>query len=340
MTPVGLGFRGAGDEQAMKPIRERGGALNDLLERLLNKGVVIDLDLVIGVAGIPLIGVSLRAAVAAIETMIEYGFMQAWDEDTRRYAERELQRKKLDYAPGEVATLEMFGSHWYADRIYRAWRPGRLYLTDRRLILYRKSPAEVLFETPLSSIRGMAIAESVHFNGRVTPLLHLALESEEQVSIYAEDLPALEAALHDRLQELGVPLTQTVNACERDADITQAFPDHRLLADGRMWREAPGGVAGEAATWQAGWLYLTSEGLVWWSESERRAAVRIPAADIIGVGVEERDLGPLLGERSVLGVRYRERGRQKTVLFGGRGPEEWRRGIRRLVVDYDGGGLP
>jgi len=39
-------------------------------------------------------------------------------------------------------------------------------------------------------------------------------------------------------------------------------------------------------------------------------------------------------------VRYRERGRQKTVLFGGRGPEEWRRGIRRLVVDYEGGGLP
>ena len=340
MAPVGLGLGGAGGQQELKPIRERGGALNDLLERLLNKGVVVDLDLVIGVAGIPLIGVSLRAAVAAIETMIEYGFMQAWDDDTRRYAERELQRKKIDYAPGEVATLEMFGSHWYADRIYRAWRPGRLYLTDRRLILYRKSPAEVLFETPLSSIRGMAIAESVHFNGRVTPLLHLALESEEQVSIYAEDLPALEAALHDRLQELGVPLTQAVNTCERDADVRDAFPDHRLLADGRMWRGVPGVAAEEAATWQAGWLYLTSEGLVWWSESERRMLVRIPVADIINVGVEEHDLGPLLGVKPVLGVRYRERGRQKSALFGGKGPDEWRRGIRRVVVDYDGGGQP
>ena len=55
MSPVGLGLRGAGGDEEMKPIRERGGALNDLLERLLNKGVVIDLDLVIGVAGIPLI---------------------------------------------------------------------------------------------------------------------------------------------------------------------------------------------------------------------------------------------------------------------------------------------
>ena len=120
MAPVGLGVGGAGGGQELKPIRERGGGLNDLLERLLNKGVVVDLDLVIGVAGSPLIGVSLRAAVAAIETMIEYGFMQAWDEDTRRYAERELQRKKLAYAPGEAAALEMFGSHWYSDRIYRA----------------------------------------------------------------------------------------------------------------------------------------------------------------------------------------------------------------------------
>ena len=115
----------------------------------------------------------------------------------------------------------------------------------------------------------------------------------------------------------GAPRTKKVSArigpnstpCERDADVREAFPDHRLLADGRMWREAPGGVGQEAVMWQAGWLYLTSEGLVWWSESERRTLVRIPVADIITVGVEERDLGPLLGATAVLGVRYRERGR-------------------------------
>ncbi len=340
MAPVGLGVGGAGGEQAMEPIRERGGALNDLLERLLNKGVVVDLDLVIGVAGIPLIGVSLRAAVAAVETMIEYGFMKAWDEDTRRYAERELQRKKLAYASGETALLEMFGSHWHADGIYRAWRPGRVYLTDRRLILYRKSPAEVLFATRLTSIRGMAVAESVHFNGRLSPLLHLALDSGEQVALYAEDPTKLQAVLHDRLQELGVPLTKAVNTCERDAYVAKAFPEHRLLADARMWRQAPGVVAGATAAWQPGWLYLTSEGLVWWSENERQAAVRIPVADVVGVGVEARDPSPVLGAAAVLGVRYRERGRQKTVLFTGEALEEWRRGIRRLVVDHEGQGLP
>jgi hypothetical protein len=192
----------------MEPVRERQATVNDLLDRLLDKGVVVSLDLVIGVAGIPLIGVSLRAAIAAIETMIEYGFMKAWDEKTRQYAERELQRKKLALAPGESTLLEMFGSHWYSDGIYRAWRPGRLYLTDRRLILYRKMPAEVLFETPLGSIRGLGVAESVHFNTRRAPLLHLALESGEEASLYAEDVAGLEAALRDRLGALGVALAR------------------------------------------------------------------------------------------------------------------------------------
>ena len=47
-------------------------------ERLLDKGIILNLDLVIGVAGIPLIGINLRAAIASIETMIEYGLMAAW----------------------------------------------------------------------------------------------------------------------------------------------------------------------------------------------------------------------------------------------------------------------
>jgi len=60
----------------MEPTREGPGALADVLDRLLNKGIVLNLDLVIGVANIPLIGINIRAAVAAVETMIEYGFME------------------------------------------------------------------------------------------------------------------------------------------------------------------------------------------------------------------------------------------------------------------------
>jgi hypothetical protein len=323
----------------MEPVRERQATVNDLLDRLLDKGLVVSLDLVIGVAGIPLIGVSLRAAIAAIETMIEYGFMAAWDEKTRQYAERELQRKKLAYAPGEGTLLEMFGSHWYSDGIYRAWRPGRLYLTNQRLILYRKMPAEVLFETPLGRIRGLTVAESVHFNDRRAPLLHLALESGEEASLYAEDVAGLEAALRGRLGSLGVALAETRPLCQRDCEVAQAAPEARVLAEGKMLYQTPS-VTDKVAIWRPGWLYLTDQGLLWWSESQRRLAVRIPVEDVVGVAVEPRDLGPLLGAKSVLGVRCRQDGRGETALFSGESLEEWRRAIRRLVVDHEGEDLP
>ena len=148
----------------MEAVRTRQATIDDLLERLLDKGIILNLDLVIGVAGIPLIAVNLRAAIAAIETMIDYGLMQAWDEQLRDYANAELQQKKLALAPEERVLLELYGSHWHTNGIYRAWRPGRLFLTDRRLILYRQEPAEVLFQTPLTATSSRT-PESVVSNG-------------------------------------------------------------------------------------------------------------------------------------------------------------------------------
>lgn len=57
--------------------------LSDLLERVLEKGLILDADIVIVLAGIPLIGVKLKAAIAGIETMRKYGLMVDWDHKTR-----------------------------------------------------------------------------------------------------------------------------------------------------------------------------------------------------------------------------------------------------------------
>ncbi|MBI4008033.1 MAG: gas vesicle protein [Planctomycetes bacterium] len=59
--------------------RDRKATLVDLLDRVLEKGVVISADIVITLAGIPLIGINLRAAVAGMETMLKYGMMKEWD---------------------------------------------------------------------------------------------------------------------------------------------------------------------------------------------------------------------------------------------------------------------
>jgi hypothetical protein len=65
----------------MEPTRDI--TLSDVLNRLLDKGLVINADIIITVAGIPLVSVALRAAVAGIETMLDYGMMEDWDRRIR-----------------------------------------------------------------------------------------------------------------------------------------------------------------------------------------------------------------------------------------------------------------
>lgn len=67
----------------MEPAGKGNITLVDLLERVLDKGVVVDADLVISIAGIPLVGVNLRAAVAGMETMVKYGMMEDLDREIR-----------------------------------------------------------------------------------------------------------------------------------------------------------------------------------------------------------------------------------------------------------------
>ncbi|MHB1418087.1 MAG: gas vesicle protein [Bacillota bacterium] len=77
----------------MEPIRDQSITLVDFLDRILDKGLVLDLDMIICVAEVPLIGINLKAAIAGIETMIRYGMMDSWDTETREQVRRTLQRK-------------------------------------------------------------------------------------------------------------------------------------------------------------------------------------------------------------------------------------------------------
>jgi len=67
----------------MRPERE--SCLVEVLDRLLNKGAVLNADVIISVAGIPMIGLNLRAILASMETMLDYGMMEAWDKNTREW---------------------------------------------------------------------------------------------------------------------------------------------------------------------------------------------------------------------------------------------------------------
>jgi hypothetical protein len=68
----------------MEPSAESEDVIVDLLDVLLQKGVVLEADVVIGIADIPLVGIKLRAAIAGLTTMREYGMFEEWDLQQRR----------------------------------------------------------------------------------------------------------------------------------------------------------------------------------------------------------------------------------------------------------------
>ena len=47
----------------------------ELIDRTLNKGVILNADLVITVADVPLLAANLKLALASVETMLKYGVM-------------------------------------------------------------------------------------------------------------------------------------------------------------------------------------------------------------------------------------------------------------------------
>ena len=91
----------------MEPTRQAQATLVDLLDRILDKGLVIQADLIITLAGVPLIGVNLRAALAGMETMLKYGMLRDWDEHTRAWERERRRQKALSLTQREELILKM-----------------------------------------------------------------------------------------------------------------------------------------------------------------------------------------------------------------------------------------
>ena len=274
----------------MEPQRGSQATLEDLLERVLDKGIVLKLDLIIGLAGIPLIGISLQGAIAAVETMLDYGMMEAWDADTRAYAVREERRREFGFQPGEHPVLDLYGSYHRRRGISRVWQPGRLILTDRRLLLVRSAPPEVLFETLVSAIVG--IGRVVHENlgaGR-REIVSLALADGTMAGIYAAKPDLLEARLREGIRRLGQAVTEIPAAQLERLDLG-------AVAGGQLWhRWVPGRGS---ALWKSGWAALTGTELTWRGDPPQGALLRVPLTGIWGVTIERREFGTL-GVRDVL----------------------------------------
>lgn len=134
---------------------ERESCLVEVLDRLLNKGAVLNADLIISVAGIPLIGVTLRAMIAGMETMLEYGIMEDWDKSSREFYAS--QQTHLPLLPGEEIIYKTFGYLRDEDGMIKCWVPGVWNITSQRVILWVRTPGKVLYEAPLQELRALRV---------------------------------------------------------------------------------------------------------------------------------------------------------------------------------------
>lgn len=260
----------------MEPVRDPAATLPDLLEVLLNKGVHLNLDLIISVADIPLIGVNLRATIAGIETMLEYGMMRQWDEQTRAWVQKSLSRQ-LPMAEGEEVLAAMAASHYQED-FHRTWRPGRAYLTTHRLILHRRDPAEILWQAPLTNIAKVEPYQDTAVGGETRTRLNLELKDGSQTKISAADPE------------------QLVKLTRRQLNQPQSTPDQHLAQSsgprltGSMWYLE---TVSNGATWRGGRGALGPAAddqaeFTWKSPMDGRASIRLKPSEVESIRVEDR----------------------------------------------------
>lgn len=264
-----------GGQSAMEPVRDPAATLPDLLEVLLNKGVHLNLDLIISVADIPLIGVNLRATIAGIETMLEYGMMRQWDEQTRAWVQKSL-AKRLPMAPGEEVLAAMAASHYQED-FHRTWRAGRAYLTTHRLIIHRRDPAETLWQAPLTAVASVEPVHETAVGGEERTRISVELEDGSRTKISAADPEQLMKLVRKQLN-------QPHRASAREVE---AASGPRLT--GSMWYLE---TLSAGATWRGGRGTLGAPSddepeFTWKSPMDGRASIRLRPSDVESIQLEE-----------------------------------------------------
>jgi ssDNA-binding Zn-finger/Zn-ribbon topoisomerase 1 len=58
---------------ALQAQKDTAGTLADVIDRILDKGLVINADIAVSVVGVELLGIKIRAALASFETAAKYG---------------------------------------------------------------------------------------------------------------------------------------------------------------------------------------------------------------------------------------------------------------------------
>ncbi|MGB5159437.1 gas vesicle protein [Desulfobacterium sp. N47] len=99
---------------ALEPTRgySGGGTLVDVIDRILDKGLVINADITVSVAGVELLGIKIRAALASFETAAKYGleFPSGTNTETAAWKEATIGKEECPQCSKRVPAEELMGA--------------------------------------------------------------------------------------------------------------------------------------------------------------------------------------------------------------------------------------
>lgn len=321
----------------MEPVRERHATLVDLLDRVLDKGVVIHADIIVSVAGIPLIGVTLRAALAGMETMLRYGLMEAWDESIRAWESDYRKREKHEFLADEHIVLDMLGAHYYQEGIYTAWRYGHCYLTEKALFLYHEAYDEILLRIDLAQISGMVVkSEDASSNGKGESL-YILLDSGKVHRLRSLDINTLKDTITALVADNGTYTAADFAIAGYEDRIAAVLADgEEVTHKGKLWHLCEDNAAGSIlnTTWRPGELYVTNRRLRWWYQTESKFLLDIPIESICTCYEDQKHAGLVAHDSPVLDLVYEQDSVKRVASFAGKKVEGWLAAIESVVSQY------
>jgi len=318
----------------MEPTRNTHATLVDLLDRILDKGLVINADIIISVAGIPLIGVNLRAALAGMETMLKYGVMQAWDEKTRIWENEHRKKQEVSLLNGEEVNLKIYGSYYYSKGIYTAWRSGYFYLTNKKLILWNGDFNEIIFQISLEKIKGLIIKSEKYFTKEDREILYLIGQDDKVERIHTIKTGKFKEKIEQNLKVKGIFLKENYVLPEFEEGPIDFLTEGEKVThrEKKVWYLLPAqGILKE--TWRPGHLYLTNKRrLCWWNDFERKLVFDLSLDRIIGVTAEMRKTSEFGSNREkVLDIIYQVNLTRRIASFSGKQIDEWVQVLRGII---------
>lgn len=274
-------------QSPVQPTRDQRATLGALVDVLLNKGVYLDVDLIITVADIPLIGVNLRATIAGMETMLEYGMMQGWDERTRASVRQSVARH-LPLRSGEDVLATMAGglNEAGAEQGPAIWRLGTVLVTTQRLMVFRREPPEILWEAPRSDVATVTKKSEPSAGRSERTRVEVRLASGQEVVLQAARPEQLVSVLGSRN---GIA-TATASRGRpgpppRELDLEDASPEGQLLTSDLLFQETRAG----SPVWRRGAaVYNVATGFTWKAAEDRRPAVQLTPREITRVRTEDQ----------------------------------------------------